>query len=231
MKLTICKPSGQVICVEERDLAPEFSTELICAENFENPFFDFQRNIFYEGLDTPSRVDHYRAKIYNVYEMLYASSLARALGKTGQGLSIKQLENLQNGYTQKKEVAERYLHDGTIANNTLFDTVIFEEATDFTGEKLEGAVGYFNAVYGANIPEEITRIQKYCYIILVKYRLGLAYWDVLISYCESFRSMLLTNLDNLEFDKIDTRIELSKTITNATSLEEIQILKTQFDAI
>ena len=231
MKLTICKPSGQVICVEERDTAPEFSTELICIENFENPFFDFQRNIFFEGLDIDSRTDHYRTKIYDLYEKLYASSLARALGKVGQGLSIKQLENLQNGYTQKKEVAEKYLHDGSIANNTLFYTIIFEESTDFAGEKLDGAVGYFNAVYVANIPEELTRIQKYCYIILVKYKLGLAYWDVLISYCESFRSMLLTNLDNLEFDKIDARIELSKTITNATSLEEIQILKNQFDAL
>ena len=179
-----------------------------------------------------SKIKNYRSKIYELYEMLYASSLARALGKQGQGLSAKQLESLQIGYGQKKEIAEVYLQDGTITNQTLFDTIHFEESTDFEGEKLDSAVAYFNAVYAANIPtENITRVQQYCYIILVKYKLGIAYWNILTSYCESFRSILLTNLDNLEFERIDARIELSKTITNSTSLEEIETLKLQFDAL
>ena len=179
-----------------------------------------------------SRIRIYRTKIYELYEKLYASSLARALGKQDQGLTIKQLESLQIGYGQKKEIAEKYLHDGTITNQTLFDTINFEESTDFEGEKLDSAVGYFNAVHQANIPtKNSTRVQQYCHIILVKYNLGLAYWRILTPYCEAFRSILLTNLDNLEYERIDARIELSETFSNSSSLEEIEKLKLKFDAL
>ena len=178
------------------------------------------------------KVRCYREMIYSLYDNLYTSSLARALSKGGQSLSQSQLEKLKQGYEQKRNVAQQYLADSTIVNQTLFDTISFEESTDFVDNKLTNEVTYLNANYGANIPtENITRLQQYCYLIVVKYNLGSQYWEVLKAYCETFRSKLITNLDKLEFDKIDSKIALVLTITNDTTLAEIQALESQFNAL
>ena len=178
------------------------------------------------------KVIEYRKTIYNLYDSLYTSSLARALNKSGQGLSQSQLERLKQGYEQKKQVAEQYLANGTILNQTLFDTISFEESTDFVGAKLDNEIAYLNDQYGTNIPtENITRIEQYCYLIISKFTIGSQYWEYLKAYCEAFRSKLITNLDNLEFELIDARIALVLTITNETTLAEIQALAIQFNSI
>jgi len=119
-----------------------------------------------------------------------------------------------------------------VSNEIIFDLIVFEEINDFAGEKLIQTIQYLNAVYNTEIPtENISRIQMYCYIIVAKYGLGMYVKRTLNDLCEVFRSKLITDLDNLNFDKIDAKIALVQEITNETTLEEIMDLKTQFDEL
>ena len=178
------------------------------------------------------KVAEYRAKIYELTDKLKSSAKARALGKVSEKLTEKQLNDLEESYTQKKEVAENYLSTGEVSNEIIFDLILFEEANDFAGEKLIQTIQYLNTVYNTEIPtEKLTRIQMYCYIIVAKYGLGMYVKRTLNDLCEVFRSKLITDLDNLNFEKIDAKIALVQEITNDTTLEEILDLKNQFDAL
>ena len=134
--------------------------------------------------------------------------------------------------SQKKEVAEHYLQTNEVSNEIIFDLIVFEEANDFAGEKLIQTIQYLNTVYNTEIPtEKLTRIQMYCYIIVAKFGLGMYVKRTLNDLCEVFRSKLITDLDNLNFEKIDAKIALVQEITNDTTLEEILDLKNQFDTL
>jgi hypothetical protein len=177
------------------------------------------------------KIPLYRSRIYDHTEKLFNSSKARALNKTGQGLSKSQLDALEIFYIKKNDVATQYLLDETVNNESIFELIQFEEDNDFSGVKLDNEIDYLNSNYNAQIPTNITRIKQYCYLIKVKFDLGKQLDEALKSLCEIFRSKLITNLDNLEFEKIDQRIELIQTITNDTSIAEVLALKTPFDAI
>lgn len=215
---------------------PINSIELI-GENFIKPIFSNGQII--EGATEQEiaemeiqKASEYRAKIYELTDKLKSSAKARALGKVSEKLTEKQLNDLEESYTQKKEVAENYLSTGEVSNEIIFDLIVFEEANDFAGEKLIQTIQYLNAVYNTEIPtEKLTRIQMYCYIIVAKYGLGMYIKRTLNDLCEVFRSKLITDLDNLLFDKIDAKIALVQEITNDTTLEEILDLKNQFDAL
>lgn len=178
------------------------------------------------------KLAEYRKKIYDLTESLITSSKARALGKVGQGLNYKQLQDLEIIYTNKKNVAQGYLNNDNSVNPIILDLISFEVENDFKGEKLDNEVAYFNANYNANIDTSQSRLNQYCNLILVKYNLGVQLDNTLQALCESFRSKMITNLDNKEFNKIDQREALILTITNDTSITEIlTTIKTQFDAI
>ena len=178
------------------------------------------------------KASEYRAKIYELTDKLKSSVKARALGKVAEKLTEKQLNDLEESYTQKKEVSEHYLQTNEVSNEIIFDLIVFEEANDFAGEKLIQTIQYLNTVYNTEIPtEKLTRIQMYCYIIVAKYGLGMYVKRTLNDLCEVFRSKLITDLDNLNFEKIDAKIALVQEITNDTTLEEILDLKNQFDAL
>lgn len=178
-----------------------------------------------------NKISEYRAKIYESTEKLLDSSKARALGKVGQGLTRNQLDALEIFYIKKYNVSNNYIADESILDASIFELIQFEEENDFEGVKLDNEVNFLNTNYQANIPTDVSRIKKYCYLICAKFILGQAIDEMLKSLCEVFRSKLITNLDKSEFEKIDQRIELIKSITNQTSIPEIMSLKTPFDAI
>lgn len=175
-------------------------------------------------------------EIYNEYEKLYTSSLARAVGKVGQGLTRDHLNNLREEYNDVSILAQAYLDNGTILNDKAFQDITDEMNLDFPIPLLDQTVAYLNSIYASNpvyqvIPndENTTQIQKFCWLIVNKYNLGEAIWIYLKDLCAKFRKRMITNLDNLEFDKYDARMLLVKSITNDTTIEEIQQLETQFD--
>lgn len=209
---------------------PKNSIE-ITGENFIKPIFSNGKII--EGVTQEEiaemeiqKVAEYRTKIYELTDKLKSSAKARALGKVSEKLTEKQLNDLEESYTQKKEVAENYLSTGEVSNEIIFDLIVFEEANDFAGEKLIQTIQYLNAVYNTEIPtENLSRIQMYCYIIVAKYGLGMYLKRTLNDLCEVFRSKLITDLDNLQFEKIDAKIALVQTITNDTDLNGIMEIK------
>jgi len=218
------------------EIKPENSTEAK-NENYIKPIYSNGQII--EGATEQEiaemekqKVAEYRTKIYELTDKLKSSAKARALGKVSEKLTEKQLNDLEESYTQKKEVAEHYLQTNEVSNEIIFDLIVFEEANDFAGEKLIQTIQYLNAVYNTEIPtEKLSRIQMYCYIIVAKYGLGMYVKRTLNDLCEVFRSKLITDLDNLNFEKIDAKIALVQEITNDTTLEEILDLKNQFDTL
>ena len=215
---------------------PKNSIE-ITGENFIKPIFSNGQII--EGATEQEiaemeiqKASEYRTKIYELTDKLKSSAKARALGKVSEKLTKKQLNDLEESYTQKKEVAEYYLTTNEVSNEIIFDLIVFEEINDFAGEKLIQTIQYLNTVYQTEIPtENLSRIQMYCYIIVAKFGLGMYVKRTLNDLREVFRSKLITDLDNLHFDKIDAKIALVQTITNDTTLEEILDLKNQFDEL
>ena len=185
-----------------------------------------------------NKVSEKTLEIYDEYEKLYTSSLARAVSKVGQGLTREHLNNLREEYNDVKLLAEAYLNDGTILNAKAFQDITDEMNLDFPIAVLDETVTYLNSIYGLNriykliaTDESTTQIQKFCWLIVNKYNLGEAMWTYLKDLCSKFRKRMITNLDNLEFDKYDARMLLVKSITNDTTIEQIQQLETQFDAI
>lgn len=189
--------------------------------------------VFVEGA-TIEQIDAFkrdlRIQIYTLYDSLFESSLARALDKVGQGLTLSQLQSLRQEYELKKEVALAYTTTGSADTRTM-ELIQFETDVDFAEPRLSNEVAYLNATYGANIPTDQSRLFQYCYLIVVKYNLGSQLWDLLRSLCATFRSKLITDLDNNHFNRINQRIALIKTITNETTVAEILALQTQFDSI
>jgi hypothetical protein len=178
------------------------------------------------------KASEYRTKIYELTDKLKSSAKARALGKVSEKLTEKQLNDLEESYTQKKDVALEYLTTGEVSNKIIFELIVFEEINDFAGEKLIQTIQYLNTVYNTEIPtENLSKIQMYCYIIVAKFELGMHVKRILYDLCEVFRSKLITDLDSLNFDKIDAKIALVQTITNDTDLDGIMEIKTQFDAL
>jgi hypothetical protein len=216
------KPINSIELIGENFIKPIFSNGQIIEGATEQEIAEMEKQ----------KVAEYRTKIYELTDKLKSSTKARALGKVSEKLTEKQLNDLEESYTQKKEVSEHYLQTNEVSNEIIFDLIVFEEANDFAGEKLIQTIQYLNTVYNTEIPtEKLTRIQMYCYIIVAKYGLGMYVKRTLNDLCEVFRSKLITDLDNLNFEKIDAKIALVQEITNDTTFDEIKNIKLQFDAL
>lgn len=176
--------------------------------------------------------------LYEKYENLLTSSLARAVGKENEGLTRDQLFSLREEYGDIKKLSEAYLADGTILNAKLFQDITDEMNLDFPIPFLDQTIAYLNSVYASNpvyqiIPtdENTTQITKFCWLVVNKYNLGESVWQYLKDLFSKFRKRMITNLDLFEFEKFEQRKLLVNSITNETTIEDIQDLETQFDAI
>ena len=176
--------------------------------------------------------------LYEKYENLLTSSLARAVGKENEGLTRDQLFSLREEYGDVKQLADAYLADGTILNQKAFQDITDEMNLDFPIPALDQTIAYLNSVYSSNpvyqlIPEDenTTQITKFCWLIVNKYNLGEYIWQYLKDLCSKFRKRMISNLDFFEFEKFEQRKVLVDSINNETAIEEIQALETQFDAI
>lgn len=205
--------------------------------NFIKPKINLETLEIYEGA-TPEeiaeienqKIEELRHKIYDKTEILLKSALERSLGKSGQGLSLIQLENLQKIYEIKKIDAEKILADISINQITL-DLLEYEIERDFSNGKLDATINFINENYNANIDINLTPIKKYSSLILFKYNSGNAMYENFKAMVENFRSKLLTNLDYKEFSIIDARFEIVNQINNETTLEEITNINTNFNAL
>lgn len=176
--------------------------------------------------------------LYDKYESLLTSSLARAVGKENEGLTRDQLFSLREEYGDIKKLSEAYLADGTILNAKLFQDITDEMNLDFPIPFLDQTIAYLNSIYSSNpvyqiIPtdENTTQITKFCWLVVNKYNLGESVWQYLKDLCSKFRKRMITNLDLFEFEKFEQRKLLVNSINSSTTIEDIQDLETQFDAI
>ena len=168
-------------------------------------------------------------RVYDKYESLYDSSLARALNKPGQGLSRAQLNSLRESYKLKRDTAVAFLA-GNNVNLALMNLIRFECDVDFAEPRLANEVAYLNANFSANIPtENTTRIAQLCKLIEVKHTIGEGVWDILLPFCETFRSKLITDIETNAFNRFNARFTLVESITNETTIDDISAMQQTFN--
>jgi hypothetical protein len=176
------------------------------------------------------KINEYRHKIYDRTESLLKSALERSLGKSGQGLNLIQLENLQKIYEDKKIDAEKILADLPI-NPISLNLLNYEIDRDFPNGKLDATINYINENYNANININLTPIKKYASFILFKYNSGNELFTNFKAMGENFRSKLLTNLEYKEFDIIDARFNIVNQINEETTIDQIIIINNNFNEL
>lgn len=168
-------------------------------------------------------------RVYDKYESLYDSSLARALNKPGQGLSRAQLNSLRESYKLKRDTAVAFLA-GNNVNQALMNLIQFECDVDFAEPRLANEVAFLNANFEANIPtENTTRIAQFCKLIEVKHSIGERVWDILLPFCETFRSKLITDIETNAFNRFNARFALVESITNETTIDDISAMQQTFN--
>lgn len=212
------------------------TTDILPDVNIAKPIWE--NNSWVEGLTeeeisvrTLLTKESYRKSIYAAIEELSVNSKSRALGKSGQNLTIKQLSDLEIFYTEKRKIAEEHLNSQTISNDLILELIVFEVESDFAGTLLDDAVNYLNVTYSAGIDTNLDRLSQYCSLILVKYELGRQLDAQLKSFIEYFRSKLITHLDNADFVKLNDGILLVQSITTDMSIAEITTVKNNFNAL
>jgi len=190
--------------------------------------------------DLEVKTQQYLERIGVEVAKLNRSALRRAIGKEASRfdyLTDKDLNDLKDvTYPRKKQLAENYLANGTITNQTLFDSMFNVECEiDFAGEKLHQTIAYLNSEYsgqGVSIPTTgLTRMQSFCYIVLTKFALGSYLYEELIMKTEAFRITSLTRLDNLQFDKLDAGFAMLKDLHLIEDVEGFNNLMIQFNAL
>jgi len=93
------KPINSIELIGENFIKPIYSNGQIIEGAIEQEIAEME----------VQKVAEYRTKIYELTDKLKSSAKARALGKVSEKLTEKQLNDLEESYTQKKEVAENYL--------------------------------------------------------------------------------------------------------------------------
>lgn len=219
--------SGNELGVCEAELQP-LKSVLVTELNgyFIKPIFDNDENptSVIEG----NTVEEINAKkssvllktVQSIYDSLMISSLGRAMNKVGY--SETSLRNLSEEYLGKFDLAIEIINGLTITNESLLVQITEECERDFAGSLLNAEL----TLYG--IETTGTRIVKFAKLIQFKYNYGNSVLKLLYAYCSSFRTTCITDIENLDFDKCQQRIDLSPTITNETSIEDIGIKHEQF---
>jgi hypothetical protein len=206
---------------------PYINPEWIVVEsdlpNFHNPKWNFENEIFIEGA-TPEEIqtiqNQKKHEIYlNIFQVvndLTTSALSRATNKLGLGLSRIELENLKSEYKSIYQVAKDYIDNDNILDQIIFDNLDFEQENDFAGDKLNQVANQLQILTAEN-----SRIQIYCKIIIKKYELGELMLNKFNSFIRTFRSKMITFLDQNQFEKVESGFNLSQSITNQTEISQL----------
>ena len=165
-------------------------------------------------------------KIFQVVNDLTTSALARATNKQGAGLSRIELDNLKQEYKDIYEVAKNYIENALISNSLIFETLEFEQLNDFAEEKLNHVANYLQISTAGN-----SRIEIYCKIIIKKFELGQLMLESFSSFIRTFRSKMITFLDQNEFEKVEAGFEIVASIDNNTNNNEIILKFNEFNLL
>jgi len=174
----------------------------------------FADGVYFEGATDEeieaienAKINQYRAKIFDKFEYLLRSAKERALDKVGHGLTQRQLDDLELSYIKKNSDALKILENEQI-DQVALDTLNFEIEFDLNNQ--------------------VTLIQ-YAGIIAQKFAEGNALFNHLKSMAENFRSRLLTDLRNKDFERIDNRFLVIEQITPEMNLTQLQDLNNIFN--
>jgi hypothetical protein len=154
--------------------------------------------------------------IFQVVNDLTTSALSRATNKLGLGLSRIELENLKSEYKSIYQVAKDYIDNDNIFDQIIFDNLDFEQENDFAGDKLNQVANQLQILTAEN-----SRIQIYCKIIIKKYELGELMLNKFNSFIRTFRSKMITFLEQNQFEKVESGFNLSQSITNQTENSQL----------
>jgi hypothetical protein len=155
-------------------------------------------------------------KIFQVVNDLTTSALSRAANKLGLGLSRIELENLESEYKSIYQVAKDYIDNDNIFDQIIFDNLDFEQENDLPGDKLNQVANQLQISTDGN-----SRIQIYCKIIIKKYELGELMLNKFNSFIRTFRSKMITFLEQNQFEKVESGFSLSQSITNQTENSQL----------
>jgi hypothetical protein len=191
--------------------------------DFIKPKWNFENEAWIEGA-TPEEIQIIESqkkhkiylKIFHVVNELTTSALARATNKQGAGLSRIELENLKQEYKDIYEVAKNYIENALISDSLIFETLEFEQINDFPGDKLNYVANYLQISTAGN-----SRIEIYCKIIIKKYELGELMLKSFSSFIRTFRSKMITFLEQNDFEKVESGFSLSQSITNQTENSQL----------
>ena len=154
-----------------------------------------------------AKVVEYRAKIFNTFESLLKSAKERAVGKVGENLTERQLDDLELSYNKKNEDALKIIV-GEPVEQVVLDTLNFEIEFDFNNQ--------FTLI-------------EYCGLINNIHTQGNIAFNKFKALAENFRSRLLTDLKNKDFGCIDKRFAVVGQITAGMSMEDLENLNTIFN--
>lgn len=164
-------------------------------------------------------------EVYTIYDSIYVSSLARATGKSGQGLQKQQLESLREEYLDKYTTSLEYTSSRVVSNQKMLSELEKECERDFAGDLLDDECDKF----GLN--KTGTRLTKFCRIVIFKYEYGQEMWEYFKALCSKVRTTLITDIEKGQVEKYNSRLAVVFSITNETTFEQIQVLETTFEQI
>lgn len=207
-------------------------------EFFENTFVKAKFNQYpnptavVEGMSeeeiNATKTKTYLANIQQLYSSMWLSSLSRATNKMG---TKEELEAVREEYQDKYNVSKEVVNSQTITNQSLLDEMADEMDRDFAGDLMINTILFINQTYGLSIPTTGTRLELFCRLVIFKYETGEVLWKRLKAYCSYFRTACITDVEQLDFDKCDQRFALALSITNETTLEQIETLVAQSKAL
>jgi len=241
MKYLITNTGEVTTIADYLEVIPNENEILIISEeifSFIKPMYNFDTQEFYEGVTADEIADYILQEknklikeTYEIYNNLYVSSLARAVNKVGQGLNSEQLFNLKQEYEDKKQVAEQFLNNGNADNQILLQEIAFQMEQDYPNELLNNRIDEINSAYSLNISKDGERLERYCRIVIAMYNLGNAIWNTLKPLCSTFRSSMLTSIDNNDIISYNLKKALALSITNDTSISDILLITNQFKTL
>ena len=223
----------EVYVTQPLDFAPENSIEY-----FEN---NFSKAVFNQYPNPTSVIEEkstseinaektteYLAKIQSMYQQMWLSSLSRATAKNG---TKEELEAIREEYQDKYNVSLQVFNSLPITNQSLLDAMEDEMDRDFPGDAMKNTLEFINSNYGTSIPTTGTRLEMFCLLVIFKYETGEEIWKKLKALCSYFRTACITDVEQLAFGKCDQRFALAASITNETTIQQIEVLVTQSKAL
>jgi hypothetical protein len=164
-------------------------------------------------------------EVYSIYDSIYYSALALSTEKVEQGLTKQNLELLREEYLDKYLTSSQYVSESVVSNLKMLSELEKECERDFAGDLLNDECNKYG------LDKTGTRLTKFCRIVIFKYNYSLEIWEYLKALCSKVRTTLITDLEKGEIEKYNSRLAVVLSITNETSLIQIQALEATFEAI